>query len=80
MARGSSAQNISPRKNIRNSRVRIPIRYFRVLICLAIAALASFFPGEARASELDISPDAREAIDLMYKGKTEEALALAHKI
>src|ERR1700687_1279051 len=80
MARGSSAQNISPRKNIRNSRVRIQNRYFRVLFCLSIAGLASFFPGEARASQLDIPPDAKEAIDLMYMGKTEEALALAHKI
>ena len=60
--------------------MRIPIRYFRVLFCLAIAALASFSPGEARASELDIPPDAKEAIDLMYMGKTEEAVALAHKI
>src|SRR5579864_6573971 len=128
MARGSSAQNISPRKNIRNSRVRIltafatiqnavilrhaacrgislfirlnrgaiprfarndnacsflrklSVRYFHVLFFLAVAALASFFPGEARASELDIPPDATEAIDLMYMGKTGAAVALAHKI
>ena len=60
--------------------MRIPSQYFRVLFCLAIAACASFFPGEARASELDIPPDAREAIDLMYMGKPEEAIALAHKL
>jgi hypothetical protein len=60
--------------------VRIPSHYFRVLFCLAIAACASFFSGQARASELDIPPDAKEAIDLMYMGKTEEAIALAHKL
>jgi len=60
--------------------VRIPSHYFRVLFCLAIAACASFYSGEARASELDIPPDAKEAIDLMYLGKTEEAIALAHKL
>jgi tetratricopeptide (TPR) repeat protein len=50
------------------------------LFCLAIAAFASFLPGEARASELDIPPEAKEAIDLMYMGKTQEAIALAHKL
>jgi tetratricopeptide (TPR) repeat protein len=55
-------------------------RYFRVLFCLAMAASASFVPRVARASELDIPPDAKEAIRLMYSGKTEEAIALAHKL
>jgi tetratricopeptide (TPR) repeat protein len=58
----------------------IPSRYFRVLFCIAIAACASFFTGEARASELDIPPDAKQAIDLMYMGKSKEAVALAHKL
>jgi tetratricopeptide (TPR) repeat protein len=59
---------------------KLPSRYFRALICLAIGAFAFFPSSEARASELDVPPDAKEAIDLMYKGKTEEAVALAHKI
>src|SRR5579864_6150957 len=60
--------------------MRIPSRFLRVLFCLAVAACASFFPGQARASELDIPPEAKQAIDLMYLGKTEEAVALAHKL
>jgi predicted Zn-dependent protease len=57
--------------------MRIPNRCFRVLFCLAIAL---FFAGEARASQLDISPDAKLAIDLMYSGKPQEAIELAHKL
>jgi hypothetical protein len=60
--------------------MRIPSRYLRVWFCLAVAAYASFFPGGARASELDIPPDAKQAIELMYQGKTEEAVALSHKL
>ena len=60
--------------------MRIPSHYFRVLFCLAIAACASFFTGEACASELDIPPDAKEAIQLMYMGKPEEAVALARQL
>jgi len=60
--------------------MRIPNRYFRVFFCLVIAAIASFFAGEARASTLDIPPDATKAIDLMYLGKPEQAVALAHKL
>ncbi len=55
-------------------------RYFRVLFCLAIALVATLLPQAARASELDIPPDAKEAINLMYLGKTQEAIALAHKL
>jgi hypothetical protein len=58
----------------------IPNRYFRVFFSLLAAAGASFFPGQARASELDIPPDAKQAIHLAYSGKTEEAVALAHKL
>lgn len=60
--------------------MRIPSRYFRVLFCLAVAACASFLPGAARASELDIPPDATKAIDLMYLGKPEEAVGLALRL
>jgi hypothetical protein len=36
--------------------------------------------GEARASELNIPPDASEAIRLMYSGKTDQAISLARKL
>ncbi len=57
--------------------MRFRNRYFRVWFCLAIALFAA---GEARASNLDISPDAKLAIDLMYSGKPQEAIELAHKL
>jgi len=60
--------------------MRIPEKILRVLFCLAAAAHASLWPAPARASGLDIPPDAKEAIDRMYLGKTEEAIALAHKV
>jgi hypothetical protein len=50
---------------------------FRVLLCLGIAAFAA---NEARASQLNIPPEAREAIHLMYSGKTDTAVALARKL
>ncbi|MGH9680060.1 MAG: hypothetical protein ACRD4Y_08925 [Candidatus Acidiferrales bacterium] len=52
-------------------------RHLRVWICLAVAAFAS---GEARASELNIPPQATAAIHLMYLGRTNEAIGLAHKL
>lgn len=58
----------------------IPTRACRVLLCLAFAGIPALAPGAARASELDISPDARQAIDLIYSGKPDQAVALAHKI
>jgi tetratricopeptide (TPR) repeat protein len=60
--------------------MRIPHRYSRVFFCLAMAACALFLPRQASASELDIPSDAKQAIDLMYQGKTQEAIALAHKL
>jgi tetratricopeptide (TPR) repeat protein len=60
--------------------VRWPIRFFRGLFCLAIAAFAILLPASARASELDVPPEAKEAIQLMYSGKPEEAIAIAHKL
>jgi tetratricopeptide (TPR) repeat protein len=51
-----------------------------MLFCLTIAAFAALLSGEARASELDIPPDAKQAIDLMYMGKPKKAIALAHKL
>ena len=52
-------------------------RCFRAFFCLAIAVFAA---GEVRASELNISPDAKLAIELMYSGKPQEAIELAHKL
>lgn len=60
--------------------MRIPRRILRVSFCLVAAALASLWPGRARASELDVPPDAKEAIHQMYLGRTREAIALAHKV
>jgi len=57
--------------------MRVPSRYFCVLLCPAIAALA---PAKARASQLNIPPVAREAIHLMYSGKPDQAKELAHKV
>src|ERR1035441_6703791 len=66
-----------PRRNIRISPVRMPSRHFRVMLFLVFAAFVS---GEARASELNIPPEASEAIRLMYSGKPDQAIALARKI
>jgi len=60
--------------------MRIPSRYRRMLICLAIAAGESLFACEAHASDLHIPPDATKAINLMYLGKPEEAVGLALKL
>jgi hypothetical protein len=57
--------------------LRVPLHCFRVFVCLVFAALAS---GNLRASELNIPPEAREAIRLAYSGKTEQAIAIAHKL
>jgi hypothetical protein len=63
-----------PRKNIPNTRIA------RAFLCLLMAALASFLPRQAKASDLDIPADAKRAVELMYDGKTDEATALAHRV
>lgn len=55
----------------------LPSRHFQVIFCLAIAGCA---PGAACASQLDVPPDAQEAIHLMYTGETDQAVELAHKV
>jgi hypothetical protein len=55
----------------------IPNLHFRALLCLGIAMFAV---GEARASQLNIPPEAGEAIRLMYSGRTDEAIFLARKL
>jgi hypothetical protein len=57
--------------------VRRPGLPFRVMLFLAIAGFA---PVEARASQLNVPPDAKQAIHLMYLGKTDQAIALARKL
>ena len=60
--------------------MRIPGKNLSVFSCVAAAVLAFFWPRQARASGLDVPPDAKEAIHQMYLGKTPEAIALAHKV
>ena len=60
--------------------MRIPNRTLGAFFCLMIAASGSLFCRDARASELNLPPDAERAIDLMYRGKPDEAIALAHKL
>ncbi len=50
---------------------------FRAVICLAMAAFAA---SAAYASGLEVPPDAREAIGLMYSGKPDQAIALSKQI
>lgn len=57
-----------------------PARKISARLCLLFAALTALFAREARASQLEIPREARQAIDLMYSGKTEQAIALAHKL
>ena len=42
---------------------------------LFLTVLVTFASVQARASELNIPPEASEAIHLMYSGKTEQAIA-----
>jgi tetratricopeptide (TPR) repeat protein len=60
--------------------VPLPARKVSALLCLLFAAVSALFAAEARASDLEIPREARRAIDLMYSGKTVEAVALAHKL
>jgi hypothetical protein len=48
-----------------------------VVLCLAVAACAAV---QARASQLNIPPEATAAIHLMYSGQPEKAVALARKL
>jgi hypothetical protein len=58
----------------------LPGRCFHVWFCLLIVASPTLCPPAARASGLDIPDDAKQAIDLMYGGKPDEAVALARKL
>jgi hypothetical protein len=50
------------------------------MLCLLAGTFAALAAHDARASELQIPPEAREAIDLMYSAKPDQAIALARKI
>jgi hypothetical protein len=62
----------------KNNRVRFATHPIRPLVLLgAVLLLAA---GQARASQLNIPPEAGEAIRLMYSGKPDQAIALARQI
>jgi tetratricopeptide (TPR) repeat protein len=74
---------MSPRKNIPNSQngfVRQSKRNGRLFFFVVLGALAALLPCKLRASELNVPPDAHLAIELMYQGKPQDAIALAHKL
>ena len=52
----------------------------RAMLCLAVAASAVLMPSPARASGLDVPPEATKAIELMYSGRPQEAIAIAHTL
>jgi hypothetical protein len=57
--------------------LRFPTIHFRAFLFLVTALLSG---GESRASQLNLPPEATEAIRLMYSGKTEQAIAMAHDL
>jgi hypothetical protein len=74
---------MSPKNNIPNSCAAFarPAKRNCHIFFLAVTIFAvAFSPGKLHASELNIPPDAHLAIDLMYQGKPQEAIALAHKL
>lgn len=52
-------------------------RIFRAVIILVVGVCAT---GEMRAGGLDVPPDGREAIRLIYSGKPDQAIALSKQI
>jgi hypothetical protein len=64
-------------RNIKSRSLRIPTIHFRALLFLATVLLSS---SEGRASQLNLPPEATEAIRLMYSGKTDQAIVLAHDL
>jgi hypothetical protein len=66
-----------PKRNIKSRFLRTPAIYFRALVLLAAVLL---FAGAGRASQLNLPPEATQAIRLMYLGKTGEAIALARQL
>ncbi len=62
----------------KNNRVRFTTHPFRPLLLLGAVLLLA--PAQARASQLNIPPEAGEAIRLMYSGKPDQAIALARTL
>lgn len=60
--------------------MRLSNRNFRLFFFVALGAFAALSPCKLRASELNIPPEAKLAIELMYQGKPQEAIALTHKL
>src|SRR5665213_1081419 len=74
---------MSPKKNIPNSRAAFAhraTRKCRIFVFAMMSFAAALVPSNLHASELNIPPDAHLAIELMYQGKSQEAIALAHKL
>src|ERR1017187_4750067 len=67
-----SAASTSPKRNIRNSSVRN--------FLLLLLAFAAFAARESQASQLNVPPQATEAIRLMYSGKPDRAIAVARQL
>jgi hypothetical protein len=57
--------------------MRLPIPHFRALLLLGVLLFAA---AGSRASQLNVPPQATEAIRLMYSGKPDQAILLARKI
>ena len=57
--------------------MRFPIIYLRAALCLATVLLSGI---ESRASQLNLPPEATEAIRLMYSGKMDEAIAMVRNL
>jgi hypothetical protein len=69
-----------PRERVRNDTFNfcnLSILCFRALVVVGLLFIAT---QAAHASRLNVPPDATEAIHLMYSGKPDQAIALAHKI
>src|SRR5258706_12455192 len=66
-----------PKKNIKSRSLHMPTIHFRALPLLAAVLLSA---GEGRAPQWNLPPDATEATQLMYLGKTDQAIVLAHHL
>jgi hypothetical protein len=66
-----------PKKNIKNSSVRTVTFHSRAILFLAFYLLA---PVGGWASQLNIPPEATEAIRLMYSGQPDQAILLAREL
>jgi hypothetical protein len=68
---------MSPKKNIKIDPMRILTLSPRLLLFLAVLLLA---PAVGRATQLNVPPQATEALQLMYSGKPDQAVLLAREL